>query len=62
MQNPKGWAMTLGAAASFAGLAGGAAELARHLRGGLLRSAWQWRLLNGALALALAASIAPMWL
>jgi threonine/homoserine/homoserine lactone efflux protein len=31
LQNPKGWAMTLGAAASFAGLAGGPAELAALL-------------------------------
>lgn len=31
LQNPKGWAMTLGAAASFAGLARGAAELAALL-------------------------------
>jgi len=31
LQNPKGWAMTLGAAASFAGLAPGAAELAALL-------------------------------
>lgn len=31
LQNPKGWTMTLGAAASFAGLAGGPAELATLL-------------------------------
>lgn len=83
LQNPKGWAMTLGAAASFAGLASGAAELAALLGtvfgifallslmiwcvaglllARLLRSPWQWRLLNVALALALAASIATMWL
>ena len=31
LQNPKGWAMTLGAAASFAGLARGATELAALL-------------------------------
>ncbi|RXT46132.1 amino acid transporter [Bosea sp. Tri-44] len=82
LQNPKGWAMTLGAAASFAGLAHSAAELAALLGtvfgilallslmlwcvaglllARLLRHDWQWRLLNVALALALAASIATMW-
>ncbi|RDJ22457.1 LysE family translocator [Bosea caraganae] len=82
-QNPKGWAMTLGAAASFAALASGPVELATLLGltfgvtaavslmlwclaglvlARLLRSAWQWRLLNGALGLLLAASIVPMWL
>lgn len=82
LQNPKGWAMTLGAAASFAGLARGATELAAllgmvfgvfallslmlwcvagQLLARLLRSDRQWRLLNLALALALAGSIATMW-
>lgn len=82
-QNPKGWAMVLGAAASFAALASGPAELAvllgltfgimaaaslalwclaGLLLARLLRSDWQWRLLNAALGLLLAASIVPMWL
>ncbi|MCP4565762.1 MAG: LysE family translocator [Bosea sp.] len=82
LQNPKGWAMTLGAAASFGELARGAGELAALLGtvfgvlallslmlwcvaglllARLLTQAWQWRALNIALALALAASIATMW-
>lgn len=82
LQNPKGWAMTLGAAASFAGLTRDAAELAALLGtvfgvlalislmlwcvaglllARLLRQNWQWRALNVALALALAASILTMW-
>jgi len=82
-QNPKGWAMVLGAAASFAALARGPAELATLLGltfglmaagslmlwcaaglllARLLRSERQWRLLNAALGLLLAASIVPMWL
>lgn len=82
LQNPKGWAVTLGAAASFGGLARGAGELAAVLGtvfgvlallslmlwciaglllAKLLRQAWQWRALNIALALMLAASILTMW-
>jgi threonine/homoserine/homoserine lactone efflux protein len=82
LQNPKGWAMTLGAAASFSELARGAGELAALLGtvfgvlallslmlwcvaglllARLLTQAWQWRALNIALALMLAASIATMW-
>lgn len=82
LQNPKGWAMTLGAAASFTGLARSAAELAALLGtvfgvlalvslmlwciaglllARLLRHDWQWRALNIALALMLAASILTMW-
>lgn len=81
--NPKGWAMTLGAAASFAALASGPLRLgallgaafgvaalaslslwccAGLLLARLLRTDRQWRLLNGALALLLVASIVPMWL
>lgn len=83
LQNPKGWAMTLGAAASFAALANSPVELATVLGltfgvaaaaslalwcaaglvlARLLRSERQWRLLNLALGLLLAASIVPMWL
>ena len=82
LQNPKGWAVTLAAAASFGGLARGAGELAALLGtvfgllallslmlwcvaglllARLLKQAWQWRALNIALALALAASILTMW-
>ncbi len=82
LQNPKGWAMTLGGAASFGELARGAGELAALLGtvfgilallslmlwcvaglllARLLTQAWQWRALNIALALMLAASIATMW-
>lgn len=81
--NPKGWAMTLGAAASFSALAEGAYRLAALLgatfglvaafslcvwaiTGGLLarliRSERQWRGVNILLGLALAATIAPIWL
>lgn len=83
LQNPKGWAMVLGAAASFAALARGPVELAAllGLTFGLMAAAslalwclaglllarllhrdWQWRALNAALGLLLAASVAPMWL
>lgn len=82
LQNPKGWAMTLGAAASFGELARSAGELAALLGtvfgvlallslmlwcvaglllARLLTQAWQWRTLNIALALMLAASILTMW-
>ena len=82
-QNPKGWAITFGAAASFAALADGPMRLAGllgatfgvaaaaslaiwcvagQLLARLLRTDRQWRLLNAALALLLAASIVPMWL
>lgn len=81
--NPKGWAMTMGAAASFGALAAGPWQLAALLAAAfgvaaalsltlwclagqllsrVLRSERQWRMLNMALALILAASIAPMWL
>ncbi|MCW4116573.1 LysE family transporter [Aurantimonas sp. MSK8Z-1] len=81
--NPKGWAMTLGAAASFATLADTPGRLALilgvvfasasalslslwclagQMLSRLLRRDWQWRLVNGALAALLAASILPMWL
>jgi threonine/homoserine/homoserine lactone efflux protein len=81
--NPKGWAMTLGAAASFAALASGPLRLGALLGAAfgvaalaslslwccaglvfarLLHTELQWRLLNGALALLLVMSIAPMWL
>ena len=81
--NPKGWAMTLGAAASFAALASGPAQLAALLGAtfaGLsalsltlwcfagillakaLKTDTQWRVLNMALSLLLAASIVPIWL
>jgi threonine/homoserine/homoserine lactone efflux protein len=81
--NPKGWAMTLGAAASFAALASGPLQLAILLGAAfglsavislslwcvagsilarLLRSGWQWHLLNAVLGLLLAASVIPMWL
>ncbi|RUV68501.1 MAG: LysE family translocator [Mesorhizobium sp.] len=80
--NPKGWAMGLGAAASFAALADGPLQLAVllgmvfGLAAALSLSAWcmagtllarllrterQWRALNIALGLLLAASIIPMW-
>lgn len=80
--NPKGWAMGLGAAASFSALAAGPLNLslllgstfglsaagslllwcaAGMLLARLLGAAWQWRVLNGVLALLLVASIAPMW-
>jgi len=82
-QNPKAWAMTLGAAASFAGLASGPLQLAillglafgaaatmslslwciaGLLLARLLRTERQWRVLNAALGILLAASIVPMWL
>ncbi|MCV3206908.1 LysE family translocator [Mesorhizobium sp. YC-39] len=80
--NPKGWAMGMGAAASFAALADGPLQLALllgavfglaaalslslwcmagTLLARLLRTEWQWRALNIALGLLLAASIIPMW-
>ncbi len=82
LQNPKGWAVTLAAAASFGELTRNAEELAALLGAvfgvlgllslmlwcvaglllaRLLRHDWQWRILNIALALALAASILTMW-
>jgi threonine/homoserine/homoserine lactone efflux protein len=82
LQNPKGWAVTLAAAASFGELTRNAGELAALLGAvfgvlgllslmlwcvaglllaRLLRHHWQWRILNVALALALAASILTMW-
>ena len=81
--NPKGWAMALGAAASFAVLASGPFQLAVLLGSAfglaaavslslwclaglllarLLRTERQWRLLNAALGVLLAASVIPMWL
>lgn len=81
--NPKGWAMALGAAASFATLASGPFQLAALLGSAfglaaavslslwclaglllarLLRTERQWRLLNAALGVLLAASVVPMWL
>jgi threonine/homoserine/homoserine lactone efflux protein len=80
--NPKGWAMTVGAAASFAALASSPAALAillgltfclvaafslavwcalGQLLGRLLKTAWQWRVLNVSLACLLVISIIPMW-
>ena len=80
--NPKGWAMALGAAASFAALANGPLQLAVLLGSAfglaaavslslwclaglllarLLRTPWQWRALNAALAVLLVMSIVPMW-
>jgi len=81
--NPKGWAMALGAAAAFAMLAEGPAQLALLLGSAfglaaalslslwclaglllarLLRTDRQWRAVNAALGLLLAASVIPMWL
>lgn len=81
--NPKGWAMTMGAAASFGAAAAGPWQLAAllavafgvaatasltlwclagQLLARALRSERQWRILNGVLAVLLAASIVPMWL
>lgn len=81
--NPKAWAMTLAAAASFVALAEGPARLALLLGlafgsfsllsmsawclaglllARLLRREAQWRALNIALALLLAASVVPIWL
>jgi len=73
MLNPKGWAMALGAAASFALLLGGIFGLAEILSLSLwcvaglvlarwLTRTWHWRLVNGILGLLLAVSIVPMWL
>lgn len=80
--NPKGWAMTVGAAASFPALASSPATLAillgltfclvaafslavwcalGQLLGRLLKTAWQWRVLNVSLACLLVISIIPMW-
>ncbi|MGF6756704.1 LysE family translocator [Paraburkholderia sp. GAS42] len=80
--NPKGWAMTLGAAASFSVLATGPLRLAALLGSAfgiaavvslslwcvagmvlarLLQTPRQWRVLNVALGVLLAASIVPMW-
>lgn len=80
--NPKGWAMTLSAAAAFAPAADGPVRLALLLGGTFLVGAtisqlawctlggvlarvltarWHWRLLNGALALLLVASVVPLW-
>ncbi|RVD38984.1 LysE family translocator, partial [Mesorhizobium sp. M4A.F.Ca.ET.020.02.1.1] len=80
--NPKGWAMGLGAAASFAALADGPLRLALllgavfglaaafslslwcvagTLLARLLKTERQWRALNIALGLLLAASILQMW-
>ena len=80
--NPKGWAMTVGAAASFAALASSPATLALllgltfclvaafslavwcllgQMLGRLLKTAWQWRVLNISLACLLVISIIPMW-
>lgn len=81
--NPKGWAMTVGAAASFAALANGPIRLglllgvvfglaaalslslwcvAGLLLARALRTEAQWRMLNIALGVLLAASIVPIWL
>lgn len=80
--NPKGWAMTMGAAASFGAAAAGPLQLAVLLAfafgvaatvslllwclagqvlARVVRGERQWRVVNGALALLLATSIAPMW-
>lgn len=75
--NPKSWAMTLGAAASFAALAGRPLQLAVllgsafSLAAALSLSLWclarrlrterQWWVLNAGLGLLLVASILPMW-
>ena len=75
--NPKGWAMTMGAAASFGAASGppllavafGMAAtvslllwcLAGQVLARVVRGERQWRVVNGALALLLATSIAPMW-
>lgn len=80
--NPKGWAMTVGAAASFAALASSPLTLAillgltfclvaafslavwcllGQMLGRLLKTAWQWRVLNISLACLLVISIIPMW-
>ena len=80
--NPKGWAMTVGAAASFAALADGpirlglllgaafgaaaGASLSLCCGAGLLlaralRTDAQWRVLNVALGVLLAASVVPIW-
>lgn len=76
--NPKGWAMTMGAAASFGARDVGAAVLAAAFGVAAIMSLmlWcvagevlarrlhnerQWRVLNGVLAVLLAASIVPMW-
>jgi threonine/homoserine/homoserine lactone efflux protein len=80
--NPKAWAMTAGAGASFVALAASPLTLAVALGAvfgmaailslslwclagqvlaRLLRRDWQWRALNLALGLLLAASIIPIW-
>lgn len=80
--NPKGWAMSFAAAASFAALESGPLQFALLLGAifglaaalsllfwcaaglmlaRLLRTERQWRVLNIALGLLLAASILPMW-
>ncbi len=80
--NPKGWAMTISAAASFAALATGPFRLAillgstfcliaafslaiwcilGHMLARLLKTRWQWRAINIALAGLLVISIVPMW-
>ena len=80
--NPKGWAMTVGAAASFAALASSPLTLAillgltfclvaafslavwcllGQMLGRLLKTAWQWRVLNISLACLLVISVIPMW-
>lgn len=82
LANPKAWAMSLGAAASFAALAANPMYLgllvgtafglaammslslwcvAGQVLASLLHSPSQWRAINGLLALALGASIVPMW-
>ncbi len=81
-QNPKGWALTMGAAASFAALATGPTRLGLLLGAAfglgallslslwcaaglmlarVLRTDGQWRALNAALGVLLAASIVPIW-
>jgi threonine/homoserine/homoserine lactone efflux protein len=81
--NPKGWAMTVSAAASFVALAEGPIRLGLLLgvtfglaavgslslwcAAGLLlarvvRTETEWRVLNVALGVLLAASILPIWL
>lgn len=80
--NPKGWAVTISAAASFAALATGPVRFAMllgltfclvaafslsvwcmlgQMLGRLLKTAWQWRVVNVALACLLMISIVPMW-
>jgi threonine/homoserine/homoserine lactone efflux protein len=81
--NPKGWAITFSAAASFATLTSNPVQLAAilslafgisalcgllmwcfagYLLARLLRSDWQWRMLNATLGALLVLSVLPMWI